>query len=76
MSQTAMPIKPKFDFDNAGDIKQKIKNLEEGIARAKVNYDLFTAEATKQVDLQKTLQEELAILKLQAQQQGVNLEEN
>lgn len=68
--------KPKFDFDNAGDIKLKIKNLEEGIVRAQQNYDLFTEKATEQIMLKKQLQEELAQLKLQATQQGVKIDED
>jgi len=68
--------KPKWDFDNAGDIKLKIKNLEEGIERAQQNHNLFTDKATEQLTLKKTLQEELAQLKLQATQQGIILEEN
>ena len=70
-----MTVKPKFDFDNAGDIKLKIKQAEEGIVRAEKNIEIFSQQVEHQRALKKTLQEELATLKLQAEKQGVKLEE-
>ena len=71
----SMPIKLKFDFDGANDIKLNIKQLEEGVARAQSNYELFTAEAQKQITLKAQLMEELAQLKLKAEKQGISLTE-
>lgn len=65
--------KPKFDFDNAGDINLKIKNLEEGVKRAQENHDIFSSKATEQITLKKTLQEELVRLKLKAEEEGVKI---
>lgn len=72
---STQPPKPKFDFDNAGNIKLKVKQLEEGIVRAQSNFELFTAEAQKQIVLKAQLMEELAQLKLRAEREGIKLEE-
>ncbi len=68
--------KPRFDFDSAGDIKLKIKNLEEGIVRAGKNFEIFSQQAKEQLTLQKTLQEELAKLKLEADRLGIKFDES
>jgi len=72
----AQTPKPKFDFDNAGNIKLKIRQLEEGVERADKNVEIFSQEVEHQKALKKQLQEDLSLLKLQAKQQGVKLEES
>jgi len=53
------PKKPRFDFDNAGDIDQKIRDTQGAIDRAKQNYDLFLQKANEQLPLKVALQDEL-----------------
>jgi len=65
----------KFDFDNAGDIRLKIKNLEDGVERAQENHDIFSAKAAEQLTLKKQLQEELAKLKVKAEAEGIKLKD-
>lgn len=64
----------KFDFDNAGDMQFKIKQLQEGIARCDQNIEIFSREIDKQKALKIELEIQLRELKtkLQAEETGNN----